>query len=349
MPHPSVPRPLPTELLEMILVQAWLEIPVSDTRARWRFFQTGSLVDSRWRDVVHRVARKHVIVCLHSKSDLRGYRAIARRLLDSKSASARTGAERTTTDSILHDTHLRASIFRNSSIFIHFPHADTLSLQADKLASNPKAMDYLCEFNAIVPDCMRLSITMLDGFSLESDPTMSALKFAARLPSLTDLDFASPFHVSHIPQLGTPPPISPQTQLPNVRYLRLASYPACTCIKSQTACTTHGHGQCSAELFVASFSGVEHLHIGNPYHLKNILCPPTLHTLTLEIPRARTNRQCSMLGYKLIEALTRGWLCGPTSDTPPRRIVVLSPEEPLGWGPAKAACEERGITLSRSP
>ncbi|KAH9847571.1 hypothetical protein C2E23DRAFT_493115 [Lenzites betulinus] len=379
--HPRAPSPqanvksVPVEILEMILIQVWLRLPASEPRTRWAFFRTACLVDHCWGDVMHRVAQRHVMVCLHSTSDLKGYRAIGQRLLQMHSrdpaiaAGVRQDAanrgphptplqpghtrESTGPNQLAIPPHLLAPIFHRSSLHLLASSVDILASTPDERGGETTAMEYLDSLRCVVPDCARLSIVMLDGFNLDTpesckrNPTAATFKFAGQLPSLTHLDLASPFQTAHAHQpAGVCLPIS--AELSNVRHLRLATYPACACAKPQVTGMPHGSGWCPAEALMASFSGVKHLHIGSPYRLKNILPPPALHTLTLDITQVNANRQHSMLGYKLVEALTDGLLRGPTPYGAPKKVVVNSPEEPLGWGPAKVACEESGVVLCRA-
>ncbi|KAI0657968.1 hypothetical protein C8Q70DRAFT_251948 [Cubamyces menziesii] len=72
----SVSELVPAELLEQILLEAWLEIPLQSPVDRWAFFANLSLVNRRFRNLVLWIATRHVRVICHSSMDIYAYRSI---------------------------------------------------------------------------------------------------------------------------------------------------------------------------------------------------------------------------------------------------------------------------------
>lgn len=369
---------LPFEVLEMILVQAWLSLPTSEPVTRWAFFREMSLVNRQWRDTVLQVARRHVMIRWLSEDDLSAYGAIGQRSLQPRfpghgveaaviteglatnaqpcnATSSATptqeanAAPSSTTDSVA-TLHLMASIFQHSNIYLYVPQ-ETLEPMCQSL-SDAKALErslrdreYLTRLREAVPDCRRLSIGTYTEFERATGPC-AILRYAAEFPSLTHLDFASP--MPFLPDLQDP---SDLPVLPKIRYLRFAQYPRCYCPMAMNMDMGHGPAlavRCPAARLTAAFPGVEHLHIDTPHILKYITPLDALHTLTLEVPWSGAGQQCSIMAYNLPAALNRGLLSAPPRAGIRRTVVLHSPgAEPVGWGIARAACEQRGIGLVR--
>lgn len=72
---------LPTELLEEIFLEAWLDIPLFDSADRWSLFSTLSLVNHRFRVLALWAAIRHVRVLSHSSGDVVAYRSIGQQYL----------------------------------------------------------------------------------------------------------------------------------------------------------------------------------------------------------------------------------------------------------------------------
>ncbi|OJT02910.1 hypothetical protein TRAPUB_6580 [Trametes pubescens] len=374
---------LPFEVLEMILVQAWLSLPTSEPETRWAFFREMSLVNHQWRDIVLQVTRRHVAICLTSEDDLSAYGAIGQQSLklrfpersveaavatkgtatdahscDASSASPLREADATTsstTDSVT-PSHLMASIFQHSNIYLYIPHGTLYTLRSE-LPQDPKTLkrylrdrEYLPRLRAAVPDCRRLSFSTCTEFDRTFEPR-ALLRFAGLLPSLTHLDFALPLPRSL--DLLDPNDLPILPVFPNVRYLRFAQYPRCYCLKDMTMGIGHSPAlavRCPSARLTSSFPGVEHLHIDTPHILKHITPLPALHTLTLEVPWYRAGQQSSIMAYNLAAAVNRGLLGGPPRAAIRRTVVLHSPgAEPVGLAIARVACEQHDIVLVRRP
>lgn len=94
------------------------------------------------------------------------------------------------------------------------------------------------------------------------------------------------------------------------------------------------------------------LHIARPIPLKLLvgLAPPTLERLTLEAPLMEHIRGrapfSTVVEYNIAAGLRRGLARRGAAGCGLRTIVVLTgSEEPYGWAPARAACEEYGVEL----
>lgn len=365
----------------MILVQAWLSLPTSEPVTRWAFFREMSLVNHQWRDIVLQVARRHVMIRFLSEDDLTAYGAIGQRSLQLRVPERGVGgavinkgtvtdahpcnatsnatpmqeadvAPSSTTDSVIAPC-LMASIFQHSNIYLYVPQ-ETLEPMCQLLA-DAKALqrslrdrEYLTRLREAIPDCRRLSIGTCTEFERAAGPR-AMLRFVEPFPSLTHLDFASPMPFSADLQDPSDLPVLPV--LSNIRYLRFAQYPRCYCPMAMDMDMGHGPAlavRCSAARLTAAFPGVEHLQIDTPHILKYITPLPALHTLTLEVPWYGTGQQCSIMAYNLAAALNRGLLGAPPRAGIRRTVVLHSPgAEPVGWGLARAACEQRGIGLVR--
>ncbi|KAI0741585.1 hypothetical protein C8Q80DRAFT_143768 [Daedaleopsis nitida] len=72
---------MPTELLEITLVDTWLHIPLFDPTQRWQFFATLSLVNHQFRAGALWVVTRHVRVLGNCSMDLAAYASIGRQHL----------------------------------------------------------------------------------------------------------------------------------------------------------------------------------------------------------------------------------------------------------------------------
>ena len=75
------PPAMPTELIEHIIRDTWLDTSLFDPLERWKLFATLSLVDRRVRQVALRVVTRHVKVLGHCSMDIAAYSSIGRQQL----------------------------------------------------------------------------------------------------------------------------------------------------------------------------------------------------------------------------------------------------------------------------
>ncbi|KAH9888982.1 hypothetical protein C8Q73DRAFT_174355 [Cubamyces lactineus] len=102
---------LPAEVLERILLEAWLDIPLQSPVDRWTFFANLSLVSRKFRKFALWIAARHVRVIGHSSMDIDAYRNIGRQQL---SMNGDTSADP--------DASL-AALFRFSTVYLDITYA----------------------------------------------------------------------------------------------------------------------------------------------------------------------------------------------------------------------------------
>ncbi|KAI0816966.1 hypothetical protein BC628DRAFT_1097412 [Trametes gibbosa] len=380
-------RPLPIEIVEMILEEAWLSVPLLDPAARWVFFRKACLVNHQCHEAILRVAVRHVRVCLRSNEDLAGYLMVGRQSLQrqtrlsgyasfSTSVDDRQMENTPSTSQAIPDQRVLSTVFCRSSWSLYIPYSPELPisvsrrffseqdvLQLDRAGNilragwSPDSISCLPVLRRIVPDSKRIAIHTRPAAGLSAGLSRIVLGFIASLPSVTHLDFDTTFEPSDtrgrprdeilFPWERIP---SPLPLLPKVRYLRFKEYPNCTCQKLDLG-FGHAESYCFAYQLTSAFPNVVHLHIDTPVILKHVKPPPRMHTLTLEVPRAghaNPTSPGSIIEYNLAAALNRGLLEAPVAGGRQRKVVFnMSTGDPAGWKHVVAACRQHGVTLVR--
>ncbi|KAH9847570.1 hypothetical protein C2E23DRAFT_493176 [Lenzites betulinus] len=383
------PRPIPIEIVEMILEEAWLSVPLPDPAARWAFFRKASFVNNQWHEAMLRMAVRHVRICLRSNEDLAGYLTVGRQCMQrealhpgfipaSTSVDDRSIENTPSTSLAIPDQRLLCAVFRRSSWSLYVPYSPELPastnrrlfpeqdiLQLDRAGSilrsewAPNSISYLPILRRIVPDCKKITIHTRPAAGLSAGLSRIVLGFIASLPSVTHLDFDTTFEPSDtrgrprdetlFPWERVP---SPLPSLPRVHYLRFKEYPNCTCQKLDLG-FGHAESYCFAYQLTSAFPSVVHLHIDTPMILKHVKPPPRLHTLTLEVPRARRTNPTgleSVMEYNLAAALNRGLLeASLATGRQCKAVFKMSTGDPAGWSHVVAACRQHGVTLVRQP
>ncbi|KAI0334560.1 hypothetical protein GY45DRAFT_1116191 [Cubamyces sp. BRFM 1775] len=124
---------LPVEVLETILRDAWVSIPIHSAITRWELFQAVRGVNRQWREVMLQVAIRNVVVHLESDADLAGYLLIgliaSRRYgrLDGNSKESLADASEPSNAGVgaaanrltIPSKDILQDVFRRSSIFVH--------------------------------------------------------------------------------------------------------------------------------------------------------------------------------------------------------------------------------------
>ncbi|KAI0334563.1 hypothetical protein GY45DRAFT_1116936 [Cubamyces sp. BRFM 1775] len=103
----------PAEVIEQILLEAWLDIPLQSPLDRWAFFANLSLVSRKYRSLALWIATRHVRVLCHSSMDIDAYHNIGQRQL-SWDGDALAGQDRGTS---------LAALFQRSTVYLDITYA----------------------------------------------------------------------------------------------------------------------------------------------------------------------------------------------------------------------------------
>ena len=206
------------------------------------------------------------------------------------------------------------------------------------------------EIARLVQDCKTFTLTKWPGCPLGREECVRYTNLAPAVfqmllpafPSLTHVALEDSFDpalssLAILPEEDAPPP----PPLRTVRALRVHAF--------------QDHSRSDAYLPAAALRllpALRALHVARPLPLKRLVgvAPPTLERLTLEAPLMEHIRGrapfSTVVEYNIAAGLRRGLARHWSGRGGVRTIVVLTgSEEPYGWAPARAACEEYGVEL----
>ncbi|KAI8974513.1 hypothetical protein BD414DRAFT_497905 [Trametes punicea] len=359
-------RTIPSEVLGIILQEAWLSFPLFAPSSRWQFFRAVRAVCRQWRDAMLRVATRCIPICLRSNEDLAGYLAVGRlalqeaqfgvpeaigETLELEGATDERGYNMPSTSTAILDPHQLARVFRHAAAYLHVAYGCELSLRTVKTFFSEqeilqldcggedlryewtsKSTRFLSLLRSVIPDCKKVYITSrMIAFHYEE--VVALLNFVAAMPSATALEidarieFYSTRDTPHTPSAATPQDLSPPIpMLPNVRSLRLHEYPRCSC-KDHELGNGHAKGTCFTFELMSAFPNAEHLRIDTPLALRNITPPSALRTLTLQVPPLASGAApYSVVGYNIPSAVKHGLFSAHSSGERQPRIVCRAGE-----------------------
>lgn len=314
----SFQPPLPFELLETIVEDAWLTC--TGSADRWELFDALHRVDPTWAELADVVASR--IVLLECSFDIARYNALT--IADGSmwehgfaSHSCLQAASR---------SHLRYALVPEFSIF-----GDCNSWS-----------EHFQRLRVFVPHCYSAELIFKKDTSdlhKEDGKWEAMFTFLATLPELRHL---------HLRPEVESDAFLPRTHIPQVTHLRLSTLKACRCEGWERE-------RCLFRNILMRMPAVRHIRLEGPTFLRRFTpCRTPLESLTLDAPPmqaiARREPYSSVMEYNITAALNRGLMRRDKKDwgKSPRCIIVNTGVQlPLGWEHAQAACVAHGVTLER--